>query len=109
VSNFRFARQPPTIVTWAELHFHNLPLIRPSGRKHAYGVTGIFRYYEIFRQFEIFETCINRSQACVSRIDMVTDSAAHCPARVRRVSRSERTCWQKNDGQPITPHYELKQ
>ena len=29
--NFRFARQPPTIVTWAELHFYDLPLIRPSG------------------------------------------------------------------------------
>ena len=23
-------RQPPTIVTWAELHFYDLPLIRPS-------------------------------------------------------------------------------
>ena len=30
-ANFRFARQPPTIVTWAELHFYDLPLIRPSG------------------------------------------------------------------------------
>ena len=29
--NFRFARQPPTIVTWAELDFYDLPLIRPSG------------------------------------------------------------------------------
>jgi hypothetical protein len=28
--NFRFARQPPTIVTWAELGFYDLPLIRPS-------------------------------------------------------------------------------
>ena len=24
-------RQPPTIVTWAELDFYDLPLIRPSG------------------------------------------------------------------------------
>jgi hypothetical protein len=24
--NFRFARQPPTIVTWADLHFYDLPL-----------------------------------------------------------------------------------
>ena len=24
------ARQPPTIVTWAELYFHDLPSIRPS-------------------------------------------------------------------------------
>ena len=31
VLNFRVARQPPTIVTWAELHFYDLPLIRPSG------------------------------------------------------------------------------
>ena len=30
-ANFRFARQPPTIVTWAELDFYDLPLIRPSG------------------------------------------------------------------------------
>jgi len=30
-ANFRFARQPPTIVTWAERHFYELPLIRPSG------------------------------------------------------------------------------
>ena len=30
-SNFRLARQPPTIVTWAEPHFYDLPLIRPSG------------------------------------------------------------------------------
>ena len=30
-ANFRFARQPPTIVTWAELHFYDLLLIRPSG------------------------------------------------------------------------------
>ena len=29
--NFRFARQPTTIVTWAELHFYDLPLICPSG------------------------------------------------------------------------------
>ena len=29
--NFRFARRPPTIVTWAELDFYDLPLIRPSG------------------------------------------------------------------------------
>jgi hypothetical protein len=29
--NFRFARHPTTIVTWAELHFYDLPLIRPSG------------------------------------------------------------------------------
>jgi hypothetical protein len=29
-ANFRFARQPPTIVTWAELDFYDLPLIRPS-------------------------------------------------------------------------------
>ena len=29
--NFRFARQPPTIVTWVELDFYDLPLIRPSG------------------------------------------------------------------------------
>ena len=29
--NFRVARQPPTIVTWTELHFYDLPLIRPSG------------------------------------------------------------------------------
>ena len=27
---FRFARQPPTIVTWAEPDFYHLPLIRPS-------------------------------------------------------------------------------
>ena len=30
-ANFRFARQPRTIVTWAELDFYDLPLIRPSG------------------------------------------------------------------------------
>ena len=30
-ANFRFARQPPTIVTCAEPHFYDLPLIRPSG------------------------------------------------------------------------------
>jgi hypothetical protein len=30
-ANFRLARQPPTIVTWAELHFYDLPTIRPSG------------------------------------------------------------------------------
>ena len=29
-ANFRFARQPPIIVTWAELDFYDLPLIRPS-------------------------------------------------------------------------------
>ena len=29
-ANFRFVRQPPTILTWAELHFYDLPLIRPS-------------------------------------------------------------------------------
>jgi hypothetical protein len=29
--NLRLGRQPPTIVTWAELHFYDLPLIRPSG------------------------------------------------------------------------------
>ncbi len=29
-ANFRFARQPPTIVTCAELDFYDLPLIRPS-------------------------------------------------------------------------------
>jgi hypothetical protein len=27
----KLARQPPTIVTRAELHFYDLPLIRPSG------------------------------------------------------------------------------
>jgi len=27
----RLARQPPTIVTWAELGFYDLPFIRPSG------------------------------------------------------------------------------
>jgi hypothetical protein len=26
--NFRMRRQPPTIVTWAELRFYDLPLIR---------------------------------------------------------------------------------
>jgi hypothetical protein len=26
VDHFRMARQPPTIVTWAELHFYDLPL-----------------------------------------------------------------------------------
>ena len=31
MSSFRFARQSPTIVTWAELDFYDLPLIRPSG------------------------------------------------------------------------------
>ena len=31
VSNFRVARQPPTIITWAELDFYDLRLIRPSG------------------------------------------------------------------------------
>ena len=30
-ANFRFARQPRTIVTWAELDFYDLPLIRPNG------------------------------------------------------------------------------
>jgi hypothetical protein len=29
--NFRFALQSATIVTWSELHFYDLPLIRPSG------------------------------------------------------------------------------
>jgi hypothetical protein len=28
---FRIGRQPPTIVTWPELHFYDSPLIRPSG------------------------------------------------------------------------------
>jgi hypothetical protein len=30
-SRFRLCRHPPTIVTWAELDFYDLPLIRPSG------------------------------------------------------------------------------
>jgi hypothetical protein len=29
--SFRIARQPPTIMTWAELDFYDLPLIRPNG------------------------------------------------------------------------------
>jgi hypothetical protein len=29
-ANFRFARQPPTIVTWAELDFYDVPLICPT-------------------------------------------------------------------------------
>ena len=38
--NFRFARQPPTIVTWAELHFYDLPLIRPSGFVNSAALMG---------------------------------------------------------------------
>ena len=36
-SYFRVARQPPTIVTWAELpSLYDLPLIRPSFRKRIF-------------------------------------------------------------------------
>jgi hypothetical protein len=34
-ANFRFACQPPTIITWAEEHFYDLPLIRPSDLTEA--------------------------------------------------------------------------
>ena len=34
-ANFRLARQPPTIVTWAERPFYFLPLVRPSGFVNA--------------------------------------------------------------------------
>ena len=40
VSNFRVARQPPTIVTW---HFYDLPTIRPSGFKTVRRQGGFFR------------------------------------------------------------------
>ena len=37
-SNFRFARQPPIIVTWAELHLYDLPTIHPNGFVKRHGV-----------------------------------------------------------------------
>jgi hypothetical protein len=42
-ANFRFARQPPTIVTWAELPFYDLPLICPSGFINSAGLSRVMR------------------------------------------------------------------
>jgi hypothetical protein len=41
-ANFRFARQPPTIVTWAELYFYDLPTIRPSGFVNSAALHAIY-------------------------------------------------------------------
>jgi len=38
--NFRLARQPPTIGTWAEMHFYDLPTIRPSGLVNSTALIG---------------------------------------------------------------------
>jgi hypothetical protein len=41
--NFRFARQPSTIVTWGELDFYDLPLIRPSGFVNRAAFSAVIR------------------------------------------------------------------
>jgi len=59
--NFRFARQQPTIVTSAELHFYGLPLIRPSGfvksglqRSSSQELLGDGRRYDYHRKLSRF-------------------------------------------------------
>ena len=42
IFGFRLARQPPTVVTWAELHFYDLPVIRPSGFVNSGALGGTF-------------------------------------------------------------------
>ncbi len=37
-ANFRLARQPPTTVTWAELHFYDLPFDPPKWFRKQCGV-----------------------------------------------------------------------
>ena len=71
-ANFGFARQLPTIVTWAELDFYDLPLIRPSGfvnsgrqRSSSQELLGDGRRYDYIGCYSIF--CLSYRIGMLSR------------------------------------------